>query len=58
MTLEESHCEASKWANKCFVHGSYLCVEGLRTFEESFYQAAKISNRGSVNTMDGGTDAP
>jgi hypothetical protein len=56
-TLEESHCQATKGLNRGIVIARYLWVEGLTTFEESLYQAAKMPNRDSVNTMDGGTDA-
>jgi hypothetical protein len=55
---EESHCQASKRPNRCFVNARYVWVEGITTFEESLYQAAKMPNRSSVNIMEGGTHAP
>jgi hypothetical protein len=58
MTLEESHCQATKRPNRAFVNARYLWVEGLTTFEEPLYHEAKMPNRGSVITMDGGTQAP
>jgi recombination DNA repair RAD52 pathway protein len=58
MTIEESHCQATKTPNRRFVNARYLWVEGHTTLEESHYQAAKIPNRGSVNTMGGGIHAP
>jgi hypothetical protein len=50
MTLEESHCQATKRSNRGFVDARYLWVEVLNTNEESNLEAAKMPNRGSVNT--------
>jgi hypothetical protein len=58
MTLEESHCQATKRPNRYFVNARYLLVLGHTTFEESHYQAAKMPNRGSINNMGGGSHAP
>jgi hypothetical protein len=58
MTLEEPHCLATKRPNRAFVDDRCLWFEGPTTFEKSLYQAAKMPNRGSVNTMVGGTPAP
>jgi L-aspartate oxidase len=49
---------ATKRPNRSFVNARYMCVEGLTTFEESHNQAAKTQNRGSVNTMVGGSHMP
>jgi predicted neuraminidase len=57
MTLEESHCHATKRPNRGFVNTICLLVECPTTFEKSLYQAAKRPNRGSVNTMGGWTHA-
>jgi hypothetical protein len=58
MTLEESHCQASKGPNRSFMNDRYLWVEGHTIYEESHYQAAKMQNRDSVHTMGGGIHAP
>jgi hypothetical protein len=58
MTLEESHCQATKRPNRDIVNARCLWVEGPTTFEKSLYQAAEMQNIGSVNAMGGWTHAP
>jgi hypothetical protein len=49
MSLEKSHCQATKRPKREFVNAKYLWVEGLMTIEETHFQAAKMPNRSSVN---------
>ena len=49
MTLEECHLKATKKPKRGFEDASYLWVEGIMTFEESQFQASKITNIDSVN---------
>jgi hypothetical protein len=41
MTLEESHCPATKRPNGGFVKIRYLWIEGLTTFEKFFIRPPK-----------------
>jgi hypothetical protein len=55
MTLEESHCQASKRPNRGFVNAKHLWVDGLTIIQESHFHAANMPNSGSINNMVGGS---
>jgi hypothetical protein len=50
MTLEQSHCQATKRPNRVFVDARYLWVDGLMYILDSGFQPTKLPKRVSVNT--------
>jgi hypothetical protein len=55
MTLEKSHCQATRSPKGGFVDAIYLWIEGHTTFEKSHFQDAKmpVSQVGGFNDMAG-----
>jgi hypothetical protein len=51
-------CQATKRPNRGLLDAIFLWIEGHTTFEKSHFQAAKMPNRGTINTMGGGSEAP
>jgi hypothetical protein len=58
MTLEKTHCQATKRPTRSVVDARYQWINGLTTFDKSHFQAAKMPDRRTVNTMGGGSQAP